>query len=82
MSVVIPDNIVYSTRMTEKELLQEIAILLYQKEKLSMGQASKLARMNQWPFQLLLGSRQIPVHYDVTEFESDLNTLREMGRIK
>jgi predicted HTH domain antitoxin len=38
--------------------------------------------MNQWQFQLLLGSRQIPVHYDVTEFESDLNTLREMGRIK
>jgi predicted HTH domain antitoxin len=82
MSLVIPDNIVYSTRMTEEELLQEIAILLYQKEKLSMGQASKLARMNQWQFQLLLGSRQIPVHYDVTEFESDLNTLREMGRIK
>jgi predicted HTH domain antitoxin len=82
MSVVIPDNIVYSTRMTEEELLQEIAILLYQKEKLSMGQASKLARMNQWQFQLLLGSRKIPVHYDVTEFESDLNTLREMGRIK
>jgi predicted HTH domain antitoxin len=82
MSIVIPDNIVYSTRMTEEELLQEIAILLYQKEKLSMGQASKLARMNQWQFQLLLGSRKIPVHYDVTEFESDLNTLREMGRIK
>jgi len=82
MNVVIPDNIVYSTRMTEEELLQEIAVLLYQKEKLSMGQASKLARMNQWQFQLLLGSRKIPVHYDVTEFESDLNTLREMGRIK
>lgn len=67
--------------MTDDELLQEIAILLYQKEKLSMGQASKLAHMSQWQFQLLLGSRKIPVHYDVTEFESDLNTLREMGRI-
>jgi len=82
MSVVIPDNIVYSTRMTEEELLQEIAVLLYQKEKLSMGQASKLARMSQWQFQLLLGSRKIPIHYDVTDFENDLNTLREMGRIK
>jgi predicted HTH domain antitoxin len=62
--------------MIDDELLQEIAILLYQKEKLSMGQASKLAHMTQWQFQLLLGSREIPVHYDVTEFESDLNTLR------
>ncbi len=31
MNVVIPDEIVYSTRMTESELLQEIAILRYQK---------------------------------------------------
>jgi predicted HTH domain antitoxin len=81
MSVVIPDDIVYSTRMTEGELLQEIAVLLYQKEKLSMGQASKLAHLSQWQFQLLLGSRKIPVHYDVAEFESDLKTLGEMGRL-
>ncbi len=81
MSVVIPDDIVYSTRMTEGELLQEIAVLLYQKEKLSMGQASKLAHLSQWQFQSLLGSRKIPIHYDVAEFESDLKTLHEMGRI-
>jgi len=81
MSVVIPDDIVYSTRMTESELLQEIAILLYQKEKLSLGQASRLAQMTQWQFQLLLGSREITVHYDVAEFQSDLKTLHEMGRL-
>jgi len=81
MSVVIPDDIVYSTRMTECELLQEIAVLLYQKEKLSMGQASKLANLSQWQFQSLLSSRKIQVHYDIAEFESDLKTLHEMGRI-
>jgi predicted HTH domain antitoxin len=81
MSVTIPDDIMYSTRMTEGELLQEIAVLLYQKEKLTLGQASKLAKMNQRQFQFLLGSREIPVHYDVAEFESDLKTLHEMGRL-
>ncbi|HEW97970.1 MAG: hypothetical protein DRR00_27755 [Candidatus Parabeggiatoa sp. nov. 3] len=30
--------------------------------------------MTQWQFQLLLGSREIPVHYDVAEFQSDLKT--------
>jgi predicted HTH domain antitoxin len=81
MSIVISDDILYATHMTETELLQEIAILLYQKEKLTLGQASKLAQMSQLQFQLLLGSRQIPIHYEVAEFEADLSTLRDMGRL-
>jgi predicted HTH domain antitoxin len=64
--------------MSAAELAQEIAILLYQKEKLTLGQASRLAEMSQLQFQFLLSSRQIPVHYDVAEFEADL-TLQEMG---
>jgi predicted HTH domain antitoxin len=67
--------------ITETELLQEIAILLYQKEKLTLGQASKLAQITQLQFQQLLASRQIPVHYDVAEFEADLRTLRDVGRL-
>jgi predicted HTH domain antitoxin len=67
--------------MTASELAQEIAILLYQKEKLTLGQASRLAKMSQLQFQFLLASRQIPVHYDVAELEADLKTLREMGRL-
>jgi len=81
MSVVIPDEILYTTRMTAAELMQEVALLLYQKEKLTLGQASRLAGMSQLQFQFLLASRQIPIHYDVAEFEADLKTLREMGRL-
>jgi predicted HTH domain antitoxin len=81
MSVVIPDEILYTTRMTAAELMQEVALLLYQKEKLTLGQASRLAGMSQLQFQFLLASRQIPVHYDVADFEADLKTLREMGRL-
>ena len=81
MSVIIPDEILQATRMSETELKQEIAILLFQKEKLTLGQASKLAGMNQFLFQHLLASRQIPLHYDVEDLEADLKTLREMGRL-
>ncbi|MGA9380572.1 MAG: UPF0175 family protein, partial [Phormidium sp.] len=35
MSVIIPDEILQATRMSEEELKQEIAILLFQKEKLT-----------------------------------------------
>jgi len=67
--------------MTAAELMQEIAILLYQKEKLTLGQASRLAQMSQLQFQFLLASRQIPIHYDINEFDADLKTLQEMGRL-
>jgi predicted HTH domain antitoxin len=37
--------------------------------------------MSRLRFQFLLASRQIPIHYGVVEFEADLKTLREMGRL-
>ena len=40
-----------------------------------------MAMMNRLQFQHLLASRLIPVHYDVAEFEEDLKTLKEMGRL-
>jgi len=81
MSVIIPDDILESARMTEEELRQEIAILLFQKDKLTLGQASRLAGMSRLQLQYLLASRQIPVHYDVPEFEEDLQTLKNAGRL-
>ncbi|MGI0014920.1 MAG: UPF0175 family protein [Nitrososphaera sp.] len=81
MGIMIADEILHITRMTADELMQEVAILLYQKEKLTLGQASRMAKMSQLQFQFLLASRQIPIHYDVAEFDADLKTLREMGRL-
>lgn len=81
MSVVISDEILHTTRMSENEIMQEIAILLFQKEKLTLGQASEMAGMTQLQFQHLLASRQIPVHYDVEELEADIKTLRTLGQL-
>jgi len=78
MAVVIPDEILYTTHMTAAELKREVAVLLYQQERLTLGQASRLAGMSQLQFQFLLASRQIPIHYDVADFEADLQTLREL----
>jgi predicted HTH domain antitoxin len=81
MSVVISDEILNATHLTEAEFLQEIAVLLYQKGKLSLGKASQLAHMGRIPFQLLLASRQIPINYDIKDFEADLETLRGLGQL-
>jgi predicted HTH domain antitoxin len=78
MSVVIPDEILHAARMTEEEFKQEIALFLFEKNKLTLAQASRLAGVSRLQFQHLLASRQIPVHYDVAEFEEDLRTLQEL----
>ena len=81
MTIEIPEEIVQATGMSEAELLQEIAVLLFQRGKLTLAQASRLANMPRLQFQHLLASRQIPVHYDLAEFEEDLQTLRTIGRL-
>jgi predicted HTH domain antitoxin len=80
MSLLLSDDLLQATRMTEDELRVEIAVMLFQKQKLTLGQASHLAGMNLFDFQQLLGSRQVPIHYDVAEYEQDLRTLEVLGR--
>ncbi|NET46032.1 UPF0175 family protein [Okeania sp. SIO2B3] len=81
MSIIISDEILVATRMTESEMKQEIAVMLFQKDKLTLGQASRFADMNRIAFQHLLASRQIPVHYDIEDLEKDIENLQEMGII-
>jgi predicted HTH domain antitoxin len=82
MSIVISDDLLAVTRMTEAEMRQEIAILLFQKEKFTLAQASRFAGMHRVAFQHVLASRQIPFHYDVDDFEQDIENLRELGRLE
>jgi predicted HTH domain antitoxin len=50
MILAIPAEIIQATRMTATEVAQELAVALFQREKLTFGQASRLAGVNQWQF--------------------------------
>ncbi|GCL40216.1 MULTISPECIES: UPF0175 family protein [Sphaerospermopsis] len=54
MSVVITDDVLQTIQMSDKELIQEIAILLFTQERFTLGQASNFVGMNQLEFQRLL----------------------------
>ena len=77
----IPDEVLATARISEGELRQEVAILLFQRDRMTLAQAARLAEMDRFRFQHLLASRGCTVHYDVDEFEADLVTLRDMGRL-
>lgn len=81
IAIEIPREILHVTRLTARELKQELAIYLFQQAKLSFGKARELAGMTVWDFQQVLGSRGIPVHYGLEEFEEDLVFLKELGRL-
>jgi predicted HTH domain antitoxin len=79
MSLVISDDIVKASGLSETDLLQELIVLLFQQEKLSLGKASELLGMTQIRFQRLIADRGICVHYDVAEFHEDMQHLKQKG---
>jgi len=81
ISIEIPREVIHATRMTPEELRRELAIHLFQQGKLSFGKAREMAGMTVWAFQQLLGSRGIPVHYGMEDYEEDRATLKELGRL-
>ena len=78
ITIEIPREIVHATKMQPEALRQELAIALFQQGKLSFGKAREMADLTVWAFQQLLGSRGVPVHYDITDYEEDLETLEEL----
>ena len=78
--VEVDQDILDSARLTPSELKVEMAVHLYEQGRLSVGKARELADMTLWQFRQLLASRRIPPHYDETDLDEDVATLRELGR--
>jgi predicted HTH domain antitoxin len=78
MSLVISDDLVRASGLSEREFFLEIVLMLFRQDKISLGKASELMEMHRMQFQKLLADRGICVHYDVPEFQEDLNTSREL----
>lgn len=80
MPVTISDEVLAAAHISEPELKQELALALFQQDRLTLAQASRLAEMTQLAFQALLADRQIPIHYGVEEFREDVRTSRQPER--
>jgi len=59
MSLTLPTELLQKAQMTEAQMLQEIAVMLYQQQRLPLEQAAELTRMAIDEFYQLLVSRQI-----------------------
>lgn len=75
----LPDNLSQTETYNQNDWLREIAVALFQQELVTLGTASQIAGMHQMEFQQLIGSRGICIHYDIEEFEEDVQGLRDRG---
>jgi predicted HTH domain antitoxin len=77
----LPPGLLEAARVTPAELKLELALTLFQQDKLSFGKARELAGLLAIDFQRELGRREIPIHYGVADFEQDMATLKTMGML-
>ena len=74
--MVIEHELLEATRMSESEIRLELAIVLYQLEKFTLGQAARLAVLSQSRMRHALPARGIGPHYGADDFERDLDMLQ------
>ena len=79
MSLVISEDIVKASGLSEQELIIELVLLLFQQEKISLGKAAELLNFSQVRFQQILSERGINIHYDVEELQEDIQHLTAKG---
>lgn len=76
MVIEISDNLLNKAGLTSKDIVLKLAIVLFQEERMTLAQASKLANLHQFQFQKILAQKCIPIHYGEAELNRDLETIK------
>ncbi len=50
-SIEIPPEVIHTTHMSPQDMKRELALALFQQEKISLGKAREMAGMTVWAFQ-------------------------------
>lgn len=75
MIINIPDKTLSDVNISPAELLIDVAVYLYDKQRLSMGQARKLAGLDLLSFQKELAKRNVYLNYNVDDLNKDILNL-------
>ena len=80
MTLTIPDERMGNLKLTETDVMTDIAIGLYKREQVSLGRAAEIAGVSSPKFLEELGRRRIPINYDVEDLRADIATLGNPGQ--
>ena len=80
MALVISDEDLQRTGLSERDALIEFACRMFQAEKLSLPAAAKLAKLTRVEMEDALFDRRIPAYrYTVEMLEEDMANLKKLG---
>ncbi|MBM3889325.1 MAG: UPF0175 family protein [Verrucomicrobia bacterium] len=79
MTITIPDESIAGLDVKEPELRLELAVSLFQQDKLTLAQASRIAGISRLQFQHVLAARGIPVHFTADDWQDELRTLEKLS---
>jgi predicted HTH domain antitoxin len=72
---VVSGDFLESAKMTSSELAVEIAVYLYANNRLTLGQAKRLAQLDQISFQKELAARNVFIHFETADLVKDAENL-------
>jgi predicted HTH domain antitoxin len=78
VTLTIDDDVMQATRLSPEELRVELAVALFQRERLTLAQAAQLAETDRLTFQHILAARRIPLHYTGEDWEQDLRVIQSI----
>ena len=79
MIIKIEDELFNKLNISPEQAKLDLAIGLFLDKKVTLGQGARLASLNQSQFLKELGKRKIPIHYDIDEFNKDIETLSKIN---
>ncbi len=74
-NLIITKDFLQSAKMTAQELAIEIAVYLYEKKRLTLGQAKRLAELDHISFQKELARRDVYIHLETEDVLQDIENL-------
>lgn len=80
LTLELPADVLVAARMTLDEVKTELAVALFQLERLSLGRAAELAGVPTGQFLNILAARKLGPHMDAEEALKDAAMLAEMRR--
>ncbi len=79
MQINIPDEIFGQPGYGVEPFLLDVALMLYQQERVSLAKAARIAGVHRMQFQQALADRKIPIQYDL---EGDLAALKKWRKLR
>lgn len=79
MVLEVPDHTLLKSKYSVAEFKLDIAVMLYQKQVMSLGRAAEWVGIPRIEFQKELKSRGIHLHYEVSDLQDEMEAFEKLG---